>query len=790
MSNNHNQPTVSRRPQLRGAAMGHPHLIGYSDRFSVAPGEKLDFMVSTTEDRYDIDLVRISRAEDHHGAPGVREERVPGALSGTVAGGQQTSSPGSYVYVPGVGDDLRDLAAWCLDLWVLPTLLERSAEQVLVSTVSAVAGIGWELLIDRDARVVLRLQGDRGVAMVKSRDPLRSGHWYEIVAGHDDDVGEAVLAVRESSRSERIVDTCAALPGEFGMMASGLMIAARDRTIQGLPRTKIEAHFDGRIEELRIAACAPPALLAGNSSADTTRDVVARWDFGHDPSGTCIRDCGSRGWHGIAVNQPARAVTGHRWSGDEHDYRRAPEQYSAIHFHNDDLGQVGWDVSFTLPVSEDLKSGVYAVRCAANGLVDHIPFAVIPAPSEPRASVAVILPSYTYLAYANMRQGLEIDFQERKTVGREVTHDPSLDLLREHPEWGMSLYDIHSDGSGCMYASWQRPLLNMRPGYTNWVTGGPREFSADLCLIHWLARQGIEVDVLTDAELHEHGVAALAPYRVVMTGSHPEYATGRMVEALDEYVNEGGRLMYLGGNGFYWVASVAPAHPDVIEVRRGHSGTRSWTSRPGELHHSTTGERGGLWRYRGRTPNDLVGVGFTGQGWDVRAGYYQRLPPSTNPDYSWIFDGVDDCEPIGDFGLVMNGAAGDEIDRHDPALGGDTATVIARSAGHSDHYCVAVEELLQATPDVTASTNELVRADMVYWTKGRGIVFSVGSMNWIPALPVNDCQNNVSRITANVLRRFGQLSEPAGRCGSDSLEQLTQANGENSVDFRNACIGE
>ena len=78
--------------------------------------------------------------------------------------------------------------------------------------------------------------------------------------------------------------------------------------------------------------------------------------------------------------------------------------------------------------------------------------------------------------------------------------------------------------------------------------------------------------------------------------------------------------MYLGGNGFYWVTSVDPTRPHMIEVRRGMGGTRAWNSAPGRAYHSTTGEMGGLWRHRGKAPNQLAGIGFSshGLGWRGR----------------------------------------------------------------------------------------------------------------------------------------------------------------------------
>ena len=70
--------------------------------------------------------------------------------------------------------------------------------------------------------------------------------------------------------------------------------------------------------------------------------------------------------------------------------------------------------------------------------------------------------------------------------------------------------------------------------------------------------------------------------------------------------------MYMGGNGFYWITSL-DSTGRFIEVRREH-GTEHWQGAPGETYHATTGEFGGLWPFRGRAPQRLVGVGFTAQG--------------------------------------------------------------------------------------------------------------------------------------------------------------------------------
>jgi N,N-dimethylformamidase len=228
-----------------------------------------------------------------------------------------------------------------------------------------------------------------------------------------------------------------------------------------------------------------------------------------------------------------------------------------------------------------------------------------------------------------------------------------------------------------------------------------------------------------------------------------------MLDSLQEFTQRGGRLMYLGANGFYWRIAFHSELPGVIEVRRAEGGIRTWAAEPGEYYHSFTGEYGGLWRRQGRPPNLLAGAGFTAQGFDI-CSYYRRRSDSFDPRAAFIFEGVGRDEPIGDFGLVGGGAAGLELDRADPLLGTPPhALVLASSEGHSDLYMVVCEEILVNSPHLTGSQSELVRADLVFFEMpAGGAVFSTGSIAWIGSLSHNGHDNNVSRITENVLRRF------------------------------------
>src|SRR5215216_6028653 len=94
---------------------------------------------------------------------------------------------------------------------------------------------------------------------------------------------------------------------------------------------------------------------------------------------------------------------------------------------------------------------------------------------------------------------------------------PEFQYLRDHPEVGPSMYEYHPDGSGVMYSSRRRPVLNLRPGADGWA------FTADTNLGAFLEGRGRAFHIATDEDLHDEGAGLLGRYRVVVTGSHPEY---------------------------------------------------------------------------------------------------------------------------------------------------------------------------------------------------------------------------------------------------------------------------
>ena len=284
---------------------------------------------------------------------------------------------------------------------------------------------------------------------------------------------------------------------------------------------------------------------------------------------------------------------------------------------------------------------------------------------------------------------------------------------------------------------------------------GLRHFQADSHLIWWLHEKGIPFDIITDKELHEEGHAAIQGYKTVTTGSHPEYHTSNILDALLAFRNQGGNFMYLGGNGFYWRVAVHECERGIIEIRRGEGGIRAWAAEPGEYYNAFDGNYGGLWRRSGRPPQQLAGVGFTSQG-QFEGTFYRRTEDSYASDMAWIFQGISG-EILGDFGFSGGGAAGYELDRADVRLGSPlNVRVLAQSEQHSDHFVLVPEELLtHLTTLPLLPMDDLIRADMIYFeVPGGGKVFSVGSITFCGSLPWNGGNNDISQLVENVLRGF------------------------------------
>jgi N,N-dimethylformamidase len=480
------------------------------------------------------------------------------------------------------------------------------------------------------------------------------------------------------------------------------------------------------------------------------QDIRVLWqlDFGQGIKESLAVDVGSFNLPTQLINHPTRAVQGFRWDGQFHHWPHAPSHYSAAHFHADDMTNAHWETSFEFLIPHNLKSGIYCFRiqCEADDF-DEVVFFVRPALMAIQSAVAFLVPSYSYQAYANAPSHMMAPAPAASEVAKA-----NEAWLSQHQEIGKSLYELHDDTSGVHYSTRHRPILNVKPFNRAW------QFVADTHLCAWFAKKGIEYDVLTDEDLHTEGVSALTTYRCVVTGSHPEYWSSPMMDGLKAYLQNGGHLMYLGGNGFYARIAVSSIDSGLVEARRAEGGTRPWISEAGEYALGFTGEMGGMWRRLGYAPNKIVGVGMAAQGFE-KSTHYRVANDAWKSRVAWILKGIEG-DKIGEQGLWGGGAAGQEVDRFDLTLGSPShAIVLASSEGFGPDMALTHEELLSHTPlSFAVKPSKRARADIVYFeTANSGAVFSVGSIAWIGALLINGGENNVSRVTLNVLREFANV---------------------------------
>ncbi|NQW12471.1 MAG: N,N-dimethylformamidase [Alphaproteobacteria bacterium] len=735
-------------------------ILAYADRFTARPGETIAIKASVEgADTFDCHIMRLTGPEAGPLGPKTAHEPLTHPANGSYPARVQAIHAGSFAVV--APHPLLDrLSAVTVQAFIWATTPAKG-RQAIAGCWSEPEGHGFLLGLDELGRLEGRVgDGTGGIVTVRLDTPVPERRWLLVALTVDP--AAATLTVRQwpvaEPRFDPEVPREASAACTVSAKSTGLpfLLAAwsegEDARLTAWRHTRTGGHFNGKIDRPRLAnralgAAGIRALAGDTIPPELVADTVGAWDFARDIPTEIVRDVSANRLGGVTVNLPARAMTGHNWTGEATAWPEKPEHYGAIHFHDDDLVDCVWEDDVIFEVPGDLSSGIFCARLTANEATFDVAFVVSPPVGQARAKVAFLASSATYTVYLNNRARFTSPMTHLYH-GRMTVMDPVDELMFHHPAIGISTYDRHADGSGVCYASRHRPATNIRPSGRLW------NFHCDLFILHWLETIGEPYDVITDDDLHTHGLDLLRNYSVVLTGTHPEYDSRDMLDALDGYLRIGGRFMYMGGNGFYWRIAYHPDRPGVIEVRRAEGGVRAWIAEPGEAHHSFTGEHGGLWRRQGRAPNALAGVGFISQGFDD-CSYYRRMADADDPRAAFAFEGIPDTI-IGDFGVLQGGAAGLEIDSADPKLGTPPhALILARSENHSNTYELVPEEVAIPHGALNAVQNEQVHADMVFFeTPEGGAVWSSGSIAYAGSLSWNGYDNNVARLTTNVLKRF------------------------------------
>ena len=204
-----------------------------------------------------------------------------------------------------------------------------------------------------------------------------------------------------------------------------------------------------------------------------------------------------------------------------------------------------------------MRSGFYKVisRCSQpKGAVftQHHFFIVRPTPATRRSKILMLLPTGTWTAYndwggANHYEGID---------GPDGNNfSPSLSLQRP---WSRGMVWLPEGAP--RVGTFPKPLPGDAPRYQvkEWAYANAfsRYYAAagwaqyDRHFALWAEQEGIELDMITQTDLH-YRPQLLDGYSCVVIVGHDEYWSRRMRDNLDSYVERGGHLARFGGN-FIW----------------------------------------------------------------------------------------------------------------------------------------------------------------------------------------------------------------------------------------------
>jgi len=330
-----------------------------------------------------------------------------------------------------------------------------------------------------------------------------------------------------------------------------------------------------------------------------------------------------------------------------------------------------WETTFGYKLPSNLLSGFYSAEIKNNSNSFWISFIV--KPTTKSADIALMASNNTWCAYNNWGGGSYYSL----TIQEETRYSENINFAR--------------------------PNKSGNPFKKNHLAG------AELHLMEWLESNSLNYELFAAQDLH-YNAAKLRQYKVIIIQVHPEYYTSEMYSALENYVNNGGNLMYLGANGVYAKVVYNPTLR-IMETRK--SGTA----------HFYESSKGGRWRDLNRPESALLGVQYDRRGYDT---YH---PYKVKNEKHWIFSntGLKKNDLFGS-GCGRNGASGHETDKI------------------TEHSPKNLIHLAKGTnPDEGG-------ADMIFYenTNG-GKVFSVGSITY------TSCINSdpvISQITENVIREF------------------------------------
>ena len=375
--------------------MSSSSIIGYVDPLIVSPGGRVHVKTSCDQPTFTSKVLRILAGHEHADAPPIAHQLIKSIPQQSHQGKLQFSRIGSSVRIPSWNhEDLSHVDTLTISFWCQATLPQTSQEQFLFSSIDHAASSGFACLIDELGSLRVQIGESRKIQEIPLRIKLLKGEWVHVTLSIDrvnkkvkfEVEGQAKLADL-GARPQKFHEE-SDLVDKVNIVSGKPLVIASDSTETRVASYRMKsATFNGKIDGFKIQATSA-------SRVETLLD----FDFSIGIPTDGVRDVSGRNHHGILINTPARAVTGHDWDASQVDWTHASYGYGAIHFHDDDLDDAAWDTSFELQIPPNLRSGCYGVHVDDGATVDIIPFFVRPDPNvQDPPPVALIMPTFTYM---------------------------------------------------------------------------------------------------------------------------------------------------------------------------------------------------------------------------------------------------------------------------------------------------------------------------------------------------------------------------------------------------------
>jgi N,N-dimethylformamidase len=268
-------------------------IVGYADRYSVAPGETIAFKLSVEEgDHFDARLLRVVHGDCNPEGPGLKFRHIPSPIDGRHNGKAQRIDAGSYLRVDSIGAIADQAFTYLTFVW--PTLLTRD-DQTLLAQWDPDEERGFHIAISGGCVTVTCADGSRPAATVSADRSMLERQWYSVKVAIDPATRSVEIEQKPLLRFATIDDH-----GRYhGVLGTAPAAIDAPLYVAGRPVSggDVRSHFDGKIDgPILLRGVSPTfvheSFLTGRIDPGLQPSIIARWDFSREIEGTRAVDIG------------------------------------------------------------------------------------------------------------------------------------------------------------------------------------------------------------------------------------------------------------------------------------------------------------------------------------------------------------------------------------------------------------------------------------------------------------------------------------------------------------------